>query len=80
MIPQLNLTAWSAHAPWPELRQVESGLADQINMHQATISNLESPEGVATLKTLFAVLSALDLELVLRPRTKSSHERIADVF
>jgi len=23
MIPRLNLTAWSAHAPWPELRQVE---------------------------------------------------------
>ena len=26
MIPQLNLTAWSAHAPWPELRQVERDL------------------------------------------------------
>ncbi len=26
MIPQLNLTAWSAHAPWPELRQVEQDL------------------------------------------------------
>jgi len=26
MIPQLNLTAWSAQAPWPELRQVEQDL------------------------------------------------------
>jgi len=26
MIPRLNLTAWSAHAPWPELRQVEQDL------------------------------------------------------
>ncbi len=26
MIPRLNLTAWSAHAPWPEPRQVEQDL------------------------------------------------------
>jgi predicted nucleotidyltransferase component of viral defense system len=26
VIPQLNLTAWSAQAPWPELRQVEQDL------------------------------------------------------
>lgn len=26
MIPRLNLTAWSAQAPWPELRQVEQDL------------------------------------------------------
>ena len=26
MIPQLNITAWSAKAPWPELRQVEQDL------------------------------------------------------
>jgi predicted nucleotidyltransferase component of viral defense system len=26
MIPQLNLTAWSAYSPWPELRQVEQDL------------------------------------------------------
>jgi len=26
MIPRLNLTAWSVHAPWPELRQVEQDL------------------------------------------------------
>jgi predicted nucleotidyltransferase component of viral defense system len=26
MIPQLNITAWSAHAPWPDPRQVEQDL------------------------------------------------------
>lgn len=55
-------------------------LAEQINKRQATVSNLESPEGGATLETLFAVLSALDLELVVRPRTKGSRDRLADVF
>jgi HTH-type transcriptional regulator/antitoxin HipB len=58
----------------------QDSLAEQINKRQATVSNLESPEGGATLKTLFAVLSALDLELVVRPRTKGSRDSLADLF
>ena len=58
----------------------QSGLADTVSKRQATISNLESPAGGATLETLFAVLSALDLELVLRPRTKGSRDSLADIF
>jgi len=58
----------------------QAQLSDRINKRQATISNLESAEGGATLETLFSVLSALDLELVVRPRTKSSRDSLADVF
>jgi HTH-type transcriptional regulator / antitoxin HipB len=54
-------------------------LGERINRRQATISNLESPEGGATLDTLFAVLAALELELVVRPRTKVDPSDIADL-
>ncbi|KAK0332652.1 hypothetical protein LTR94_024015 [Friedmanniomyces endolithicus] len=40
----------------------QTDLAGQIGKRQATISNLES--GAGTLKTFFAVLAALELELV----------------
>lgn len=58
----------------------QAELGEQIRKRQATVSNLESPEGGATLETLFAVLAALDLELVVRPRTKSSARAIEDAF
>jgi HTH-type transcriptional regulator/antitoxin HipB len=58
----------------------QARLAEQISKRQATISNLESSEGGATLETLFAVLAALDLELAVRPRTKGSRDRLADIF
>jgi len=51
-----------------------------INRRQATISNLESPEGGATLDTLFDTLAALELELVVRPRSKSDRDRLGDLF
>jgi len=58
----------------------QASLAEQISKRQATISNLESSEGGATLETLFAVLSALDLELVVRPRTKGTRDSLAAIF
>jgi HTH-type transcriptional regulator / antitoxin HipB len=58
----------------------QGSLAEQVSKRQATISNLESAQGGATLETLFAVLAALDLELVVRPRTKGSREGLADIF
>ena len=53
-------------------------LGERINRRQATVSNLESAGSGATLNTLFAVLAALDLELVVRPRTKVDPSDIAD--
>jgi HTH-type transcriptional regulator/antitoxin HipB len=57
----------------------QSSLAERISKRQATVSSLES-SGSGALETLFAVLSALDLELVVRPRTKSSTDRLGDIF
>jgi HTH-type transcriptional regulator/antitoxin HipB len=54
-------------------------LGELINKRQATISNLEAGEG-ATLETLLAVLSALDLELLVRPRTKGRASDLGDIF
>lgn len=59
------------------LSQGELGL--RINKRQATISTLEA-EGSATLSTLFAVLSALDLELCIQPRNKSARSKLGDIF
>ena len=58
----------------------QASLGSLINKRQATISNLESAESGTTLDTLFAVLSALDLELVVRSRTKGGKEFLGDLF
>ncbi len=57
----------------------QAQLGARINKRQATISSLESAEG-GTIETLYAVLSALDLELVLRPRSKGSAQNLEDIF
>ena len=45
-------------------------LGSRTNLRQATISSLENDEG-ATLDTLFAVLTAIDLELRLGERSEA---------
>jgi len=57
----------------------QGDLGALINKRQATISGLESGEG-GTLETLLAVLSALDLELVVRPRGKNDATALGDIF
>lgn len=57
----------------------QADLSNKIGKRQATISHLES-EGSGALETLFAVLSALDLELVLRPRSKGDRVKLEDIF
>lgn len=57
----------------------QGDLGERISKRQATISNLESAGSGATLETLFAVLAALELELVVRPRRKVDPSDIADL-
>jgi HTH-type transcriptional regulator/antitoxin HipB len=57
----------------------QAELSRQIDKRQATISTLESG-GSGTLETLFAVLSALDLELALRPRSKGDRTKLGEIF
>jgi HTH-type transcriptional regulator/antitoxin HipB len=51
-------------------RFTQNDLAQWIGMRQATVSSLESGAG-GTLSSLFSILSALNLEVVLRPATAS---------
>lgn len=52
-------------------------LAGRMGVRQKTISDIEST-GTARLETLLRALSVLDLELVVRPRTKGS--TIEEIF
>jgi HTH-type transcriptional regulator/antitoxin HipB len=47
---------------------------------QATVSKLEAGEPATQLRILMDALAALDLELVIRPRSKMSAEAIEDLF
>lgn len=59
------------------LNQTELG--EKTKLRQATISGLEAGEKGTQLRTLFDVLAALDLELVIRSRTKGSN-KIEELF
>jgi len=60
------------------LTQAEVGT--NTHLRQGTISRLENGEPKTQLQTLVDVLTALDLELVIRPRTKADHSTIEDIF
>jgi len=55
-------------------------LGSKIQFRQATISSLEAGESRTQLRTLLDVLAALDLEIVVRPRTKGSTAEIESLF
>jgi HTH-type transcriptional regulator / antitoxin HipB len=60
------------------LTQVQLG--DKVRLRQATLSKLEAGEPATRLSTLLDVLPALDLEIVIRPRTKGSCDNIEAFF
>jgi len=62
-----------------QLGLTQHDLGDKIHLRQATISKLEAGEPATQLKTMLDALSALDLELVVRPRTKASSD-LEDLF
>jgi HTH-type transcriptional regulator/antitoxin HipB len=61
-----------------KLTQAELG--GRMNVRQATVSTLEEGSTGSSLKTLLDALSALDLELVIRTRTKGGIEEFEDMF
>ncbi len=61
------------------LGMTQNDLAGKAKLRQATVSGIEAGE-TGTLRTLFDVVAALDLELVVRPRTKGSMDKIEDLF
>lgn len=60
------------------LQLTQSQLCERSSVRQATISSLESGDSGARLKTLLDVLTALDLELIVRDRSKAA--KIEDIF
>lgn len=57
----------------------QTDLAAAAQKRQATISKLETGDG-GNLQTLFAVLTALNLELVVRPRSARDAQDLEDMF
>lgn len=58
----------------------QADLGARMRVRQATVSNLEAGEDATRLKTLMDALAALELELVIRPRTVKSAKDIGDLF
>ena len=57
----------------------QAELASRIALRQSTVSGLETSANVRTA-TLLSALAALDLEMVIRPRTKTSAKDIEALF
>jgi HTH-type transcriptional regulator / antitoxin HipB len=58
----------------------QGALGQKMDARQATISKLEAGEPGTQLQTLMDALTALDLELVIRPRSTVSTGEIEDLF
>jgi HTH-type transcriptional regulator/antitoxin HipB len=58
----------------------QSGLGKQIHLRQGTVSRLEAGEPAIQLRTLMEALAALNLELVVRTRSKATSTDIEDIF
>lgn len=58
----------------------QGALGNHIHMRQGTVSRLESGEPAVQVRTLMAMLSALDLEIVVRPRSKPREDDIGDLY
>lgn len=62
------------------LNLTQRELGTKTSLRQATISAIENGEPGTQLRTLSDVLAALNLELVIRPRTKGSPTEIEDLL
>jgi HTH-type transcriptional regulator/antitoxin HipB len=58
----------------------QGSLGGRIHLRQGTISRLEAGEPAVQLHTVMEALSALRLELVVRPRSGGSAADIEDLF
>lgn len=58
----------------------QTQLGEKTGLRQATISLIETGNPAATLETILTVLSVLDLEFRISPRSKGSAADIEDIF
>lgn len=55
-------------------------LGEKMHARQATVSKLEAGEPATQLRTLLDAMAALNLELVIRPRTSTPAHEVEDLF
>jgi len=60
--------------------RTQGAMGEQIHLRQGTLSRLEAGEPAVQLHTLMEALSALHLELVVRPRSQGRAADIEDLF
>lgn len=58
----------------------QTDLGRRVGLRQATISEIESGNGATRISTICDLLGALDLELTISRRSKSSSDDIEDIF
>ena len=58
----------------------QSQLSDLMRVRQATVSKLEAGEPATQMRILMDALAALDLEIVIRSRTKAGPDEIESLF
>lgn len=58
----------------------QTDLSKGTGHRQATVSEIEGGAPGTRLRTLFDLMAALDLEIVIRPRSKGSAKDIEDLF
>jgi HTH-type transcriptional regulator/antitoxin HipB len=58
----------------------QAGLGEKAGFRQETISLIETGHAAAKLETILTILAALDLELQIAPRSKSTSADIDDMF
>jgi len=58
----------------------QSALGDRMHVRQATVSKLEAGEPATQLRILMDALAALDLELVIRPRSSATPDELERLF
>jgi HTH-type transcriptional regulator/antitoxin HipB len=63
-----------------QLALTQGVLGEKTGLRQATVSDLERGVSRAQLHTLFDVLTALGLEVVVRERSSVSPKDIEDLF
>lgn len=58
----------------------QAELGEKTNLWQETISKIESGSDATKIATLCTLLAALDLDLLIVPRSKGSADDIVDIF
>jgi HTH-type transcriptional regulator/antitoxin HipB len=61
------------------LKMSQLALAEKTNLRQSTISSVESGDPGTKLQTFLEMITALDLELLIRSRSESPY-RFEDIF